>query len=157
MSSVDRGLINNEAAPQPLTRPENCCYSSASNNRICATMHQIPSSRESAQNFMVSTTQFGVDLSYKSGPNVILHRLKLCFPLNWSRKENHCAQLRKPHTLSHLILRNSVGQACASSFYSSAHRLRDEGGPAPRPGVTSAEAPAAPLCTPAQSPGQGGR
>ena len=32
-------------------RPGNCCYSSASNNRICATVHPISSSRESTQNF----------------------------------------------------------------------------------------------------------
>lgn len=60
-SSVDTGLINNEAVPQLLTRPENCCYSSDSNNRICATMHQIPSSREGTQDFTISTIQFSVD------------------------------------------------------------------------------------------------
>lgn len=57
----DTGLINNVAAPQPLTKPENCCYSSDSNNRICAAMYQLPSCREKHREFydFHATTQCG--------------------------------------------------------------------------------------------------
>lgn len=121
---MDTGLINNEAAPQLLTRPENCCYSSDSNNRICATMHPIPSSRESIQNFMISTIQRGFSL---------INQNKASFHTDQSHsflssspgKENHCAMCMYPHAPSLTQSPGSLGWERVPSLYSSGPRLKD--------------------------------